>query len=153
MFSWPLGSSSYYIFLKEEAEMLMFGQTISMWTSHQVQALVSTKGTRRRLRRQVPPRGATPRPRSGAEAGRTPCPKGSGQEELPHVRGQRQRPRVPGCDSAGMAQRSYPSSRSGRRLRGATPRRRSGRQPRGATPCPRSHGCAGTRGPRGAIPC
>ena len=34
------------------------------------------------------PRGATPRPRSGARAGRTPCLKGNGQEELPHVRGQ-----------------------------------------------------------------
>ena len=33
------------------------------------------------------PRGATPRSRSGAEAGRTPCPKVGGQEELPHVRG------------------------------------------------------------------
>ena len=30
-------------------------------------------------------RGATPRPRSGAEAARTPCPKGGGQEELPHI--------------------------------------------------------------------
>ena len=28
------------------------------------------------------PRGATPCPRSGAEAGRTSCPKGGGQEEL-----------------------------------------------------------------------
>ena len=37
-------------------------------------------------------RGATPRPRSGAEAGRTPCLRGGSQEELPHVRGQRQRP-------------------------------------------------------------
>ena len=36
------------------------------------------------------PRGATPRSRSGAEVGRTPCPKGGGQEELPHVRGQGQ---------------------------------------------------------------
>ena len=56
------------------------------------------------------PRGATPHPRSGAEAGRTPCPKGGGQEELPHVRGQGQRPRVPGCDRAGTAERSYPTS-------------------------------------------
>ena len=56
------------------------------------------------------PRGATPRPRSGAEARRTPCPKGSGQEELPHVRGQGQRPRVPDCDGAGRAKRSYPTS-------------------------------------------
>ena len=56
------------------------------------------------------PRGATPRPRSGAEAGRTPCPKGGGQEELPHVRSQGQRPRVPDCDGTGMAERSYPAS-------------------------------------------
>ena len=59
------------------------------------------------------PRGATPRPRSGAEAGRTPCPRGGSQEESPHVRGQGQRPRVPGCDGAGTA-------------RGATPRPKSG---------------------------
>ena len=32
------------------------------------------------------------------------------REELPHVQGQGQRPRVPGCDGAGMAKRSYPSS-------------------------------------------
>ena len=56
------------------------------------------------------PRGATPHPRSGAEAGRTPCPKGSGQEELPHVRGQGQWPRVPDCDRVGMDERSYPAS-------------------------------------------
>ena len=58
-------------------------------------------------------RGATPRPRSGAEAGRTSCPKGGGQEELPHIRGQGQWPRVPGYDSAGTAESSYPSPRSG----------------------------------------
>ena len=29
------------------------------------------------------------------------------REERPHVRGQEQRPRVPGCDGAGMAERSY----------------------------------------------
>ena len=29
-------------------------------------------------------------------------------EELPHVRGQGQRPRVPGCDGAGMVERSHP---------------------------------------------
>ena len=44
---------------------------------------------------------------------RTPCPKGGSQEELPHIRGQGQRPRVPGCDSTGTAERSYPSLRSG----------------------------------------
>ena len=56
------------------------------------------------------PRGATPRLRTGAEARRTPCLKGGGQEELPHVRGQGQWPRVPGCDGTGMAKRSYPTS-------------------------------------------
>ena len=56
------------------------------------------------------PRGATPSPRSGAEAGRTPCPKGGSQEELPHVRGQGQWLRVPSYDSAGTAERSYPGS-------------------------------------------
>ena len=56
------------------------------------------------------PRGATPCLRSGAEAGRTPCPKGGGQEELPHIQGQGQRPKVPDCNSAGMAERSYPAS-------------------------------------------
>ena len=49
---------------------------------------------------------ATPRPRSGAEAGKTPCLRG-GQEELPHVRGQGQWPRVPGYDGAGTAEKSY----------------------------------------------
>ena len=34
-------------------------------------------------------------------------------EELPHVRGQGQWPRVPGCDGAGTAEKSYPSPRSG----------------------------------------
>ena len=73
------------------------------------------------------PRRATPRLRSGAGAGRTPCPKGGGQEELPHVRGQGQWPRVPGCDCAGMAERSYPvQGRGGGRPGGATPRLRSG---------------------------
>ena len=32
---------------------------------------------------QARQRGATPHPRSGAEAGRIPCPRGSSQEELP----------------------------------------------------------------------
>ena len=55
-------------------------------------------------------RGATPRPRSRAEAGRTPCPKGGGQEELPHVRSQGQWPRVPDCNGTGTAKRSYTAS-------------------------------------------
>ena len=108
---------------------------------------------RRRLRqvRQVRPRGATSRPRSGAEVRRTPCPKGDGQEELPHVRGQGQLPRVPDCDGTGTAERSYPASeitgewlrgvtphpRSGAATRGVTPRPRSGWQPGGDTPCPK----------------
>ena len=33
-----------------------------------------------------------------------------GREDLAHVRGQGQRPRVPGCDGAGTAERSYPAS-------------------------------------------
>ena len=36
-----------------------------------------------------------------------------GREELPHVRGQGQQPRVPGCNGAGTAEKSYPSPRSG----------------------------------------
>ena len=40
-------------------------------------------------------------------------PEGGGQEELPHIRGQGQRPRVPGCGGAGTAERSYPSPRPG----------------------------------------
>ena len=36
-----------------------------------------------------------------------------GREELPHVLGQGQRPRVPGCNGAGTAKKSYPSPRSG----------------------------------------
>ena len=32
------------------------------------------------------------------------------REEPPHVRGQGQQPRVPDCDGAGTAERSYPAS-------------------------------------------
>ena len=68
-----------------------------------------------------------------------PMPMGSGQEELPHVRGQGQWPRVPGCDGAGTAKRSYPASV----VRGGSQEellsiRCQRRRPRGATPCPRS---------------
>ena len=60
------------------------------------------------------------------------------QKELPHVRGQGHRPRVPGCDGAAMAERSYPPSKvSGGREE--TPCVQSqGRQPGGATPRLRS---------------
>ena len=88
---------------------------------------------------QVRPRGATPRPRSGADARRTPCPRGSSQKELPHRPRSGQWPRVPGCDSSEAPGRSYPT-------------RGQGQQPGGATPGPRSGGCLGTGGPRGATP-
>ena len=39
-----------------------------------------------------------------------PMPEGSSQQELPHVRGQGQRPRVAGCGSTGTAERIYPVS-------------------------------------------
>ena len=110
-----------------------------------------------------------PYPKSGAEARRTSCPKGGGQEELPHVRGQGQRLRVPDCDGAGTAERSYPASE----VRGGgweelphAPKpeakggsgeeqphdRGQGRWPGGPTPRPRSPGCVGAGQPRGAIP-
>ena len=58
------------------------------------------------------PRGATPHPRSGAEAGRTPYPKGGGQEELLHVRGQggAAERRYPASEVRGDDERSYPAS-------------------------------------------
>ena len=135
----------------------------------------------RRLQRahQAGPRGATPRPRSGAEAGRTPCPKGGGQKELPHIWGQGQRPRMPDCDGAGIAERSYPTYE----VRGAAERRYTASEVRGGrweellhAPTPKARGssweeqphargqgrwlggptphrgCTGTGGPRGAIP-
>ena len=120
---------------------------------------------RRRLR-QAQPRGATPRPRPGAEAGRTPYLKGGGQEELPHVRGQGQRLRVPDCDGAGTAERSYPTSEVG----GAAERRYpasevtggrreelphargQGQRPGGATPRPRPGAVAGRTNPTSMEP-
>ena len=76
------------------------------------------------------PGGATPRPRLGAAAKRTdPTSKvrGSGREEQPRLRGQ------------------------GWQLRGATHRPRPGAAARGTTPHPRSGGCMGAGGPRGAV--
>ena len=60
---------------------------------------------------QVRPRGATPRPRSGADVRRTLCPRGSSQKELPHRPRSGQWPRVPGCDSSEAPGRSYPRSK------------------------------------------
>ena len=74
-------------------------------------------------------RGATPHPRSGAEAGRNPCPKGCGQEELPHVQSQGQRLTVPDCDGTETAERSYPASEVG----GAAERRYPASEVRGCS--------------------
>ena len=137
-------------------------------------------GTARRARaaataRRAWPRGATPRPRSRAEAWRTPFPRGGSEEELPHIRGLGQRPRVPGGDGAVRAGRSFPASAvggggreelplvrgQGRRPGGAAPRPRpgaaagrsypvrgQGRRLGGAAPYPRSAGCTGAGGPK-----
>ena len=73
-----------------------------------------------------------------------------GQEELPHVRGQGQKPGGPHARGA-AAKRSYPTTEvrgSGRECQAATAQERPG----GATPGPRIGGCAGAGGPRGAIP-
>ena len=51
--------------------------------------------------------------------------------ELPHVQGQGQRPRVPGCDGAGTAERSYPTSEVRGGSREEVPRvQGQGRRPR-----------------------
>ena len=73
-------------------------------------AVTAHKCTRRlRWRISVAER-SYPTSKVRVEAGRTPCPRGSGQKELPHVRGQGQQPRVPGCDSTGKTESSYPAS-------------------------------------------
>ena len=77
--------------------------------------------------------------------------RSSSQEELPHVRGQGQRLRVPGCNGTGTAERSYRSPRSGAAARKSNPTSkerwlRMGRGgPRGAIPISRS-GRAAARG-------
>ena len=79
---------------------------------------------------EAQPRGANPCPRSG------------------------QRPRVPGCIGTGAAKRSYATSEVRGGSREELPHARGqGRQPRRATPHPRSSGCVGAGGPRGATPC
>ena len=58
-------------------------------------------------------------------------PEGQRQEELPHVRGQGQRQRMPGCDSARTDEKSYPSPRSGAEAERSYPEpevRESGRE-------------------------
>ena len=77
--------------------------------------------------------------------------RGSGREELPHIRSQKQRPRVPGCDSAGTAERSYPTSevRGGGREE-LSRLRDQGQWPRGATLHLRS-GAAGRSNPASEV--
>ena len=75
------GSSVHAI---PQAKVLEWAAMPFSKTKHQFSSVAATAHKRGRAR------GATSRPRSGAEAGRTPCPRGSGQEELPHVRGQGQ---------------------------------------------------------------
>ena len=89
-----------------------------------------------RPRSGVAKRGVTLRPRSGATNwGVTlrlkPEARGSRREELPHT---------PKPEARGSSQEEQPHARS------------QGLWPGGPTPCPRSHGCAGAGGPRGAIP-
>ena len=99
-------------------------------------------------------RGATPRPRLEAEARRSPCQRGGGQEELPHVRGQGQRPRGATHHPRSGAAAESARLRQCRSSREELPHvQGQGRQPGGATPWPRSGGCMGTGGPRGATPC
>ena len=81
-------------------------------------------------------RGVTPRPRSGAAMRGVSYPasevRGSSLEEIPHTL----KPKARGC-----RQEELPHARcQGRWLGGPTPR-------------PRSRGCTGAGGPRGAIPC
>ena len=73
------------------------GQKKNIQISQSKDAFLAATGSLKRLS------GTTPCPRSGAEAGRTLCRRGGSQEELPHIRGQGQQPRVPGCDSARTA--------------------------------------------------
>ena len=96
---------------------------------------------------QEQPRGATPRPRSGGMAERRylasevrggeersyPASevRGGGQEELPHA----PTPEVKGC-----SQEEQPHAQG------------QGQWLGGPTPHPRSRGCTGAGGPRGAIP-
>ena len=87
----------------------------------------------------------TPHPWSGAEPGRTPCPMGGSQEELPHIQGQGR--------SGAAAEWSYPASKVRGRGREDLPHTwGQGPQPGGATPPPSSGSWAGAEGPRGTIP-
>ena len=61
-----------------------------------------------------------------------------GQEELLHIRGPGQQPKVPGCNGTGMAERSYPTTEVRGSSREELPHvQGQRRQPRGATLRPR----------------
>ena len=102
---------------------------------------------------RVRPRGATPRLRSGAEVGRTPHPRGSGREKLPHVQGQGRRPKgVIPCPRSELVAKSARLQQHRNSWEKLPHFQGQGQWPGGVTPRPSSSGCAGARGPRGAIP-
>ena len=77
-------------------------------------------------------------------------PDGQRPRGVPHVRGQGQWLRVPGCHGAGRAERSYPTSEvrgSGQECQAGTAQE----WPRGATPHPRSGGAAGRSYPASEV--
>ena len=101
------------------------------------------------------PRGVTPRPRSGAVAESTRLRRRRNRrEELPCVRGQAGRRRGDTQRPTSGVQREELSCLQGQGWRREElPRLRGqGRRPGGPTPHPRSRGCTGAGGPRGAIP-
>ena len=69
-------------------------------------------------------------------------PEGRGQEELPHIRGREQRPRVPDCDGAGTAERSYPTSEV----------REGGQEELPHVPTPKARAAAGRSNPMSKEP-
>ena len=132
-------------------------KTIKMRKRIQIEILNNLEALTRKER---PKELATPRLASAG--GCDQCTKRN-REELPHVRGQGQKPEGPHARRA-MAKRSYPTSKvrgscrecqaamAQERPRRATQVRGQGRQPGGATSCPRNGGCRGAGEPRGAIP-
>ena len=105
------------------------------------------------------PRGVIPRPRSGAAAKSTRLQwRRTGCEELPRIQAHAGRPGgVTRCPRSGAAAgRNYPtplSLRPGAAAGRSNPHTRDqGRWPGGPTPRPRSRGCMGAGGARGAIP-
>ena len=84
---------------------------------------------------------------AGSRGRRSKCSR----EELPHVQGQGQQPRVPGCDGAGTAERSYPVFE----VRGGSQEDllcdRGQWRPGGATPRPMSGAAARRRHPSSEV--